>query len=363
MSECKSEIVLIDKIDAHPNADRLELATVKGWQCVVQKGAFKAGDKCLYIPIDSILPHSVDEKVFGPDSKVKLSNSRVRTIKLRGAISQGLVVDPRTLGVVNRKVGTDVTAELGITKYEPPVPGQPNKERAVSRKQVNPHFHKYTSIENFKNYPHVFDEEEIVVVTEKIHGTNFRCGWVPTVANTFWKKIKKFFGMLDPWEFVYGSHNVQLQDRMLAKTYYGENVYAKCVKQYDLKRKIQKGEVIYGEIYGSGIQKGYDYGCKEGERKLVIFDIKIGENFVSHHMLQWHANAYDLDTAPLLYIGNFNLELIKNLAKGDSFLCPAQKVREGVVIKPLVEQMSYMGRKVLKLINDEYLLKEQTDFH
>jgi RNA ligase (TIGR02306 family) len=332
---------------------------------VVSKGSFKAGDKALYIPIDSVLPIEVETKIFGAESKVKLSKSRVKTIKLRGAISQGLVTGLSDFGLEKLKPGTDVTEKLGIKKYEPPVRGQSFKGRAVSWKQVNPHFHKYTSIENFKNYPKAFDSlaYENVVITEKIHGTNFRCGWVPAQATTFWKKIKKFFGLLDPWEFVYGSHNVQLHDKLLAKTYYGSNVYAQCVKDYNLKNLLDKGEVIYGEIYGSGIQKGYDYGCKEGERKLVIFDIKRGETFLNFNDAEVRLMNLGLPQPPLLHFGPFNLEVAKKLATGDSVLCPTQKVREGIVIKPQFEKKDIMGRKILKLINDEYLLKEQTDFH
>src|SRR5574337_1686034 len=98
MSTLKVESVKIEQIHAHPNADRLEIAQIKGWQCIVQKDRYKAGDLAVYIPIDSVLPETVESKLFPPDSKVKLSGSRVKTIKLRGIISQGMLADFKTLG-------------------------------------------------------------------------------------------------------------------------------------------------------------------------------------------------------------------------------------------------------------------------
>jgi len=259
MSELKVEIVEIAEINNHPNADRLDLATIKGWQCVAQKGVYKQGDKAIYFPIDSVLPIEIETKIFGPNSKVKLSKSRVKTIKLRGAISQGLITPLHLFDIPeDTAIGTDLTKKFKITKYEPPKRGGGNVCGGgvrATKKQTNPHFRKYTSIENFKNYNKVFTPEDDVIVTEKIHGTNFRAGYVK--GYSLWYKIKSFFGFGGANEFVFGSHNVQLQQKMLVKTYYDKNVYAEAVKKYDLKNKIPKNMVIYGEIYGDGIQKNY----------------------------------------------------------------------------------------------------------
>lgn len=367
MSTLKVEVTVIDEILAHPNAERLELARVKGWMCIVQKGRYKAGDKCVYFPIDSVLPPAVESKLFPPDSKVKLHNSRIRTIKLRGAISQGLVADPALFALEYHATDTDVTDLLGVKKYEPPASsnnGIGNVRCAASKKQINPNFRKYTDLENIKNYTEVFQPGEQVSVTEKIHGTNFRCGYVPFVADTFLKKVKKFFGFAPDFEFVYGSRNVQLQNKLLYNGFYDENVYSKIVEQYNLRELLEDGQVIYGEIYGFGIQANYTYGCREGEHKLVVFDLMQDDKYVSPDALRAFLEEVELPGSPELYRGPFDYNKMKELTQGDSVLAPEQKVREGIVIKPLEEAVCYMGRKVLKFINDEYLLKDDnTDFH
>lgn len=364
MSTFRVEAVEIGAVGPHPNADRLELAAIKGRSCVVQKGRYRAGDLAIYIPIDSILPPNLEAMLFPLESKVRLHNSRVRTIKLRGAISQGMIVDPLTLSLSHVEAGMDVTEELGIKKYEPPVHLSSQSGSAqASKKQCNPNFRKYTGIENAKNYPEVFAAGEEVSVTEKIHGTNFRAGWVPFYADTLWKRLKQFLRLAPSHEFVFGSHNVQLQSRLLHKGFYNTNVYAEAVAKYALRWYLNPGEVVYGEVYGDGIQKGYTYGCKTGERKLVVFDLMRDGHWLDAVAFKHWADENKLPTAPILYQGPFDLAKIKALTLGDSVLDHTQKVREGVVVKPLKETVTYIGRKVLKFISDEYLLKDQTDFH
>ena len=370
MSSHVVEVVEIDEIRPHPNADRLDLAIVKGWQCVVGKGSYRKGDKAIYIPIDSILPQYLLDILFPPGSKVVPSKGRIKTIKLRGAISQGMLMDFKDIDAEEMPVGTDMSESLGIKKYEPPVAPATMRGATASPKQSNPYFHKYTDIENFKHHNNLFEPGEIVVVTEKIHGTNFRAGWVKTVPNTLWKKVKKFFGRLPEWEFVYGSRNVQLQDRLMAKTYYDSNVYAKTVEQYNLKEILDKGNVLYGEIYGDGIQKGYSYGCEKGETKLAVFDIQVQSHINPDSQLYLDSAQLgnwllvtELPSVPLLYVGPYDEAKLRALASGPSILEPSHKVREGVVIRPLHEATAHIGRKILKLINDDYLLKDQTEFH
>lgn len=368
MSTFKVEIVEIGSIERHPNADRLDIVHIKNtdWQCITGRDSYKLNDRVIYIPIDSILSHEVESILFPPDSKVKLHNSRVKSIKLRGAISQGMIVSPETLGLKNVKVGNDVAQKLGIKKYEPPVThgghGLGNVQRAA-KKHSNPYFHKYTGIENFKNYPKIFNEDEEIIATEKIHGTNFRAGWVTFHADTLWKKIKKFFGKAPKYEFVYGSHNVQLQSKFLYTGFYDKNVYSEAVKNYNLKESLPPNVVIYGEIYGDGIQKGYTYGCLPGERKLVVFDIQIDGQYIDHDKFILFCQDYKLPYIPILYRGLYNTTTLKTLATGNSILVPSQKTIEGIVIRPVKEFKCYIGRKILKLINEEYLLNDQTDFH
>lgn len=376
MNDFKAEVVRVDRVETHPNADRLELVYIRGWQVVVRKGDAMAGSLVVYLPIDSVLPPDLEADLFPPDSKVKLSKSRVKTIKLRGSISQGMIVslndasiekrlsphfNLRPNGTVDLYEGTDVTDILGITKYEPPIASYTGQAGGGTKVRIeNPYFDKYEKLSHFKNYPELFQEGEDVIVTEKIHGTNFRAGWVPAVADTFWKRIKKFFRMLPKWEFVYGSHNVQLQNKWLWTGYYKKNVYADAVEKYNLAMLIPKGVVIYGEIYGPGIQKGYGYGVPSGETRLAIFDAKQADTLFTQYLSWGHmveiANRCKLPTAPIIYDGPFHKAWVTAWEQGPS-LAGEQLHREGCVIKARSE------RKVLRAINPEYLLINETDFH
>lgn len=369
MSQLMVEVVRIDALHIHDNADKLAIAQVKGWFCVVGKNSFQPGDKAVYIPIDSVIGEPTLSILFPPESKIRPTNGRIRTIKIRGAISQGMLARLDTLGLPETlEVGTDVAALLNITKYEPPtVPCRMGgQSAAASKKDINPNFHKYTSIENYKNYPNVFLPEEVVSITEKIHGTNFRCGWVPTATDTWWKKVKKFLRVLPAYEFVYGSHNVQLTNKFIYDGYYADqgNVYAKTVRKYDLQQKLKPGQVLYGEIYGDGIQKNYTYGAKD-EHKLVVFDLMCENRYADPRVCASWCEDEGLEYVPVLFEGPFDLALAKQLTNGDSVLCPEQKTREGIVIKSLYEaNHPRLGRKVLKLISDAYLLdKSNSDNH
>ena len=361
MSTLKVEVVRPNAILPHPNADRLEIAQIKGWQCVVPKGEFTTKTLCVYFPIDSILPEKLEAKIFGSESKVKLSNHRVKTIKLRGAISQGLLLAADDLfDIVEDQLheGIDVTKRLGVTKYEPPVESTPQaKGQQTSRKQTNPNFRKYTDIENYKNHPDLFQEGEPVWVLEKIHGTNFRAGWVESYANTWWKKVKKVLGLFPKYEFVYGSHNIQLQDR---KTMGGLNVYLEAVEKYDLRKRLKPGEVVYGEIYGEGIQKGWMYDCKPGERKLIVFDIQLNGQYLTHNSVIGICYALSLAVVPSVRI-MYDKNLVEIYVNYDSDLYNG--LREGVVIKPQHETSCYIGRKILKWKSDQFLLREVDDTH
>jgi RNA ligase (TIGR02306 family) len=149
---------------------------------------------------------------------------------------------------------------------------------------------------------------------------------------------------------------------------YGENVYGNVLAKYNAKDKVKPNEIWYGELYGDGIQGKYNYGCKNGEHKLVVYDLKhqFGNEsyFMNTDHFQLLAKARGFETCPELYRGPFNKEAAKALTLGDSVLVPEQKVREGVVIKPLIEDTtSIIGRKMLKLISEKYLEADPTDYH
>ena len=353
MSSVKVEVVKVDSIETHPNADRLDIACIKGWRCVVGKGSFAAGDLAIYFPIDSVLPAALEAQLF-KDSKIKLSNHRIRTVKIRGVISQGLLIAREA-----QREGSDLTEELGVTKYEPPISRSPRSNaEAVKRRETNPSFHKYTDIENYKNHPGLFAPGELVYVLEKIHGSNFRAGWVRKHPKNWFHAVFLSWGFVNTHEFLYGSHNVQLSQNGKL------NIYWEMVTKYKLRESIPKDTIVYGEVYGDGVQKGYTYDCMPGERKLVIFDVQQNGWYFNHDRVRAFCGVIDLPVVPGDYNSlpvAFNPERI--LSNVDSISHLGWKPREGVVIKPVKETLCYLGRKILKWKSDEFLLKAEDNTH
>lgn len=369
MSECITRVERITKVEPHPNAERLEVAHVKGWHCVVPKGVYQDGSLCVYIPIDSVLPEALANFLF-EGAKVK-PPERIKTIRLRGLYSQGLVASVDNIKKYLRKdfkveEGEDLTERLGITKYEPPLPSFQSFSGGKSTgKNPNANFKKYKGFENFKNYNGLFDAEESIIATEKIHGTNFRCGWVKKEIPTnffkrLWFNVRMRCSRDYEWEWLVGSHNVQLDPGGSG------NVYADTARTYDLKNKLKKGEELFGEIYGPSIQKGYHYGLQDGQFGLAVFDILKDDQWVQFDTMREQVERMGIEVPPVLFRGKFKDLNIDEMVLGDSIFRPAQKVREGLVLRTEQETFSPSvkgGRKMLKCISPEYLLRDNTDFH
>lgn len=229
----------------------------------------------------------------------------------------------------------------------------------VSKKRAQFNKHKY----DIETTTHNFIANDVVV-----HNSSFRTLWAPTEVNTLWKKILKLFGLLPEHEFCWGSRNVQIQTKGKHQGFYEMDIYTKTVNQYDLKNKIPKGYGVYGEIIGSGIQKGYTYGLGPGEHELYVYDIwsHKEKRWLNYEEFNAMVDTMGLKKVPKLYVGPYSKEIVDKLRSGDSTI-GGQKVREGVVVKPVIEEMSTIGRKILKFISDAYYLKQAeedgTEFH
>lgn len=362
-------------IQPHGNADRLSIATVYGFQVIIAKDRYKIGDEIIYVPIDSILPQDLEDILFSPDSKIKLTKHRVRQIKIRGIASQGMIIDVSDIRKVysgSLKLEENYAGTLRIVKYEPPVPGEPSvaNPRKV-RKTENPIFHKYNGLNNIKWFPTMFKEDEEVVIQEKLHGSNIRFGLVVTHTNTLWRKLKKFLGLLDPLEKVYGSNNVEISSKLTYSGYYGEDVYGKALDKIKAFEKVKANEIVYGELIGEGVQKNYDYGHKE--KHVVIYDVKIHDpstgsfKWLNPEEVESYAKERGFDHVPVLYVGKFDKDKAYELTKGASIYYPAHKVREGVVIKSrnlYNDLYAHCDRRSLKYVSEDYLNDtSNTDFH
>jgi RNA ligase (TIGR02306 family) len=355
MSSLIVEAVKIKNIEPIAGADKIVLATVKGWNCVIQKDSYAVGDLVVFIPPDSILPEAMIEKHGLTYMK---NGDRIRTVKLRGVISQGLIL-PLPSG--RFKEGDDLSKVLGITKWQPPEPkystGSGNQ---VSKKKLNPLFDKYTEIENIKNYTDVFVEGDDVVITEKLHGYNARyrnleisngqgLGILERLSNWYQKYILK-----QTHQFVYGSHNVQITSFSNKSNFYGEDLWGSMAKKYNLK-DIPKGVIVYGEIVGEGVQD-LTYGVKE--RELFVFDVKMEGKYLTWGEVKDFCDAYGLQIVPEIYFGRYYDGILDVYTQGKSVICPTQ-MREGIVIKMYDEGNDRkIGRKILKSVSGEYLARK-----
>lgn len=375
VSDYKVPFTKILNLTPHNNAEKLEVATVYGFQVIVRKGQYQVGDKVVYIPIDSILPQKLEQTIFPPDAKVKLNNSRVRQIRLRGLASQGMLIDPKDLAsFVNTEylsMEQDLAAILDVRKYEPPLPGPAQtigKGKNRNKQSDNPAFHKYNGVNSIKWFPDFFTESEMVVIQEKLHGTNARAGLLPWVPRNLWHKVLKFLKLAPKVEKCYGSNNVEISSRMFFKGYYGEDLYGAVFKKLNVFDKIKPNETVFGEIIGPSIQKNYEYGLKE--HKFVLFDVKVLEadgkqTWLKPDDVEAFAKERGFDYIPVLYKGPFNKELAYSLTKGDSeYGDKTQKVREGIVIKASEDYSIEGNKKALKFVSEVYLDdKSNTDFH
>ena len=121
MSTHKVEIIEIGEVLTHSNADRLEKIHILGWQCCVGKGDFKTGDKAIYIEPDYLCDLSHPSFAFLKKEGETKQKERIKVRKFKGQISQGLII-PVPSDLAELPVGTNVIEQLGIERYEPPMP-------------------------------------------------------------------------------------------------------------------------------------------------------------------------------------------------------------------------------------------------
>lgn len=375
--EFRVPVTVIKDIFPHPNTkvERLEIAVVFGFNVVVRKNQYRKNQTVIYVPIDSILPKDLEAQIFGQDSKIKLTKGRIKQIRIQQFASQGLIVNTEDIRALHTNLGMleegqNLAEILGIKKYDPPAPDYqangPKVKKERNRAYENPYFHSYGGIENAKWYPDIFTPGQEVVYQIKVHGSNGRAGLLPYVAKSWFEKLRLWLGILPTHQFTYGSNTVQLQSKSY-NGFYDENVYAEACKNYGIKEKLKENETVYFEIYGAKIQKDYMYDCEPGQRKILVFDVKVlaedkkSTRWLSVDELTVWCKERDLPMVPFVYRGPHDPVLAKEYTKGKCI--GGQKVREGIVIRDPNETVSYFGKKWLKLLSEAYLDLDGSDFH
>jgi len=353
-------IAKINEVRAIEGADNIELVIAGGWNAITKKGEFKVGDETIIATTDGVIPEKLSEKM-GVTSYLR-KGTRVRTVKLRGVYSECLIIPTEYAKQQYLKEGEDKMAELGITKYEPPVK---QIQLASGRKikwRDNQNFHIYYKFPNLKNVDGMFTPEDEVQITRKIHGTNARYGIVKKSKLTFWDKVKKFLRIANEWidyEYIYGSHNCEKGSD--SQGFYSTDVWRTIAEKYDIKNKLWQeakrqgsdlgeGIILYGEIYGAGIQKNFEYGLTDIQ--FAAFDIKIDGEYCATEVTQVITeDILQLPHVEVLYEGKWDQE-IQDEYTFNNFIEGTKVPHEGIVIKI----MSGDRKKVAKCINPEYLV-------
>jgi RNA ligase (TIGR02306 family) len=345
-------------------ADNIELVMVNGWTAITKKGDYKEGDLVVVATTDAVIPKELSDDM-GVTNYLR-KGQRVRTVKLRGVYSECLLIP---LKYVFKSVtartgfveGQDMMEVLKIHKYEPPVKMVQLASGRKFKYHQNPNFHVYHKFPNQKNVPDMFNEEDEVVITRKLHGTNARYGVVRKKKLSLWDKIKKFFGdAWAPFEYVYGSHNVEKGSD--SQGFYESDVWSTVDDKYDIRKSLWKhvkdtyhpeqltsGVVIYGEIYGAGIQKNYDYGMRD--IRFAGFDVEVDGVYESYVEEITHFSCLELPKAQLLYDGSWSKEE-QDKHVFNNFILGTKVPHEGVVVKSVTGDR----HKVSKCINPDYLI-------
>jgi RNA ligase (TIGR02306 family) len=326
----------IDNIDPIPDADAIEVATLGGWKVVIKKGEHQVGDLVVYCEIDSWIPTELApflSKGQEPREYNGIKGERLRTVKLRGQISQGLLLH-RT--VVLDKVGEifegmDVSDLLGIEKYDPPVPAQLAGEVRG----------------NFPGFIPKTDQERIQNLSLEL------MGWVS--QSTEWEITEKLDGS-SMTVYVFGddegvcSRNLNLKEN-------DTNSFWRLARQEDLIQKIKstnRNLALQGELVGEGVQGNY-YKLKGHKFFLFdIYDIDRGRYLLPRER-QLLARELKINHVPIVeeYF-NLNTEdtVSKLLSLAENRYSLLDKVeREGLVFKNTRENVSF------KAISNKFLIK------
>jgi RNA ligase (TIGR02306 family) len=356
-------VARIDEIKPIEGADNIEQAVVGGWNCIIQKGQYAEGGLVVVATTDAVIPQTLSDAMNVTNYLRK--GGRVRTVKLRGVYSECLIIPLMYIlkgNINNYTEGKDMMDVMNIFKYEPPVRQVQLASGRKVRYQDNPNFHVYYKFPNLKNVKGMFTEEDVVEITRKIHGTNARYGIVKKKKLSIWDKVKRLFG--NEWieyEYVYGSHNVEKGSD--SQGFYDTDVWKTIADKYKIREKlwdlfkrykdyyeIEEGIVIYGEIFGEGIQKNYDYSLKEIE--FAGFDITINGKYCdSGRRLDIFNNILLLYHVPILYGGEWSQE-IQDSFVFNNFIQGTKVPHEGIVIKAVDGNR----HKVAKVINPDYLI-------
>ncbi|WP_405890900.1 RNA ligase (ATP) [Streptomyces sp. NBC_00133] len=338
-------------VHEHPNADALELAQVGLYRAVVAKGAYRSGDAAVYIPEQAVLPAELIEELGLTGRLAGRASDRVKAVRLRGELSQGIVCRPRALADTDLAQaaadGTDFAELLSISKWSPPIP--PTMDGEVERA---PDLLPWVDIENIQRYPEIFEPGEPVVLTEKLHGS--ACLMTYSVADG---------GRVQVSSKGFGAKGLALKEDP-------RNLYWRAVLGHDvpavaarLAEKLGAGRVgIFAEVYGAGVQDlGYGANARSEALGYAVFDVSAEIDGQVRWLDPVGLLEGELPLVPRLFEGPYDIEKVLELASGRETVSGRElHLREGVVIRPSPERYSPVvgGRAIAKAVSPAYLTRK-----
>lgn len=364
MSTFKVPVVVIEDVCRHPGADRLDIARIGGYKSVVRRDSYKNGDKVAYIPEGALIPNDILKHIGLWDKKKNKGmlagskGNRVKAIKLRGILSQGVLFRPDNINSFN--VEDDVAEHFGITKYEPPVPIN------MSGQVVNV-TDRYTfnyDIENINRYPDEFNKGDLVVFTEKLHGTFVAFSYCPFIRND-----ELPYGNTLVYSKGLGAKGMVFKDNPANENNLYLRTWKKLFRDTGVWNKVivwpghDTQVTVMGEIFGPGCQDLH-YGLNS--LGIRVFDVHLGLPrhgvYLSHSRLKEFAEFTGVDLVPELYRGPFSNELVEQHRDGTETISNTNQIREGIVITPVQEHHSHKlhaHRLKLKAVSPNYLMRRK----
>ncbi|MFB7866466.1 RNA ligase (ATP) [Streptomyces sp. NPDC056069] len=339
-------------VHSHPNADALELAQVGLYRAVVAKGRYRTGDIALYIPEQAVLPTALVDELGLTGRLAGKASDRVKAVRLRGELSQGLVCLPKALDGVDLEQaaqdGTDFAELLGITKWAPPIP--PTMSGDV---EAAPELLPWVEIENLHRFPDVFEPGEPVVLTEKLHGTACLVTYLAEEGRT----LVSSKGC--------GAKGLALKEdprNLYWRAVHGHGVPAVAARLAERLGATRVG--LFGEVYGAGVQD-LAYGANaraEDGLGFAVFDVSAEID----GQVRWLDPAEvlapaELPLVPRLHTGPYDLDTVLALASGRETVSGRElHLREGVVVRPVTERYSPVlgGRAIAKAVSPAYLTRK-----
>ena len=342
-----ASIQYVHDISPIEGADRIELIHVLGWQCVASKGQFQKGDPCVYFEIDSFLPVQPEFEFLRAssykESEILGPGFRLKTMKFRGQISQGLVLPLTEFPEIpaDAAVGTDVTETLGIRKWE-------IEERATTGGTV------IGTLPS--DVPHT-DEPRIQAMPELLEAFRNKQYYITTKMDGSSHSLS-----IDADGFHVTGHNYEYKDDDSSAFYRfvkARNYH--CAMERHMKDHNISTLTIQGEFCAPGIQRNR---LKLSKPEWYVFTVRIDGHRVGLMKMVEVANAIGAPTVPIEEFGEDLTALYPTvedlLARADGQY-PNGGPKEGIVIRTIEPEFCPLisGPLSMKVVSNKYLLKNE----